>query len=104
MPDPKVTKGETTGRTILLVVAMSAAVLELAAGVDLADNITCSTNPCTGTAQTDLIMGTNDPEEIRALAGNDMAYGHGGGDLVYGGDGDDNPLAGDGQANDALDG
>jgi Ca2+-binding RTX toxin-like protein len=91
-------------RALLLLTAMTAAVLVLAAGVALAANFTCSTNPCTGTEQNDLIQGTNDPEEIRALGGNDMAYGHGGDDQVYGGEGDDDPLAGDADINEALDG
>jgi Ca2+-binding RTX toxin-like protein len=83
---------------------MSAVVLVLAAGVALAAGITCSTNPCKGTAQNDVIMGSDDPEEIDALGGNDTVNGKGGGDRVYGGDGDDTTLHGDANANPALDG
>jgi Ca2+-binding RTX toxin-like protein len=102
-PKAKVTKGEMTGRALLLVVAISAAVL-VAAGAALAASFTCSTNPCKGTGQNDQIIGSDDPEEIDALGGNDTVYGKGGGDRVYGGDGDDTALHGDANVNPALDG
>jgi RTX calcium-binding nonapeptide repeat (4 copies) len=91
-------------RTLLLLTAMTAAVLVLAAGVALADMFTCSTNPCTGTAQNDVITGTDDPEEINALGGSDQVRAKGGDDEVRGGDGDDDSLYGDANVHPALDG
>jgi Ca2+-binding RTX toxin-like protein len=91
-------------QALLLLTAMTAAVLVLAAGVALAAAFTCSTNPCTGTGQNDQITGTDDPEEIKALGGNDQVFAKGGNDQVYGGEGDDDRLGGDLNVNPALDG
>lgn len=100
----KGSEGKMERRALLLLTAITAAVLVLAAGAALADMFTCSTNPCTGTAQNDVITGTDDPEEINALGGRDQVRAKGGGDQVRGGDGDDAALYGDANVNPALDG
>jgi Ca2+-binding RTX toxin-like protein len=90
------------GQAVLLLLAMTA-VLMLAAGVALAEDFICSSNPCIGTHEDDSIQGTNAPNEIHALAGNDFVSTVGSGDLLYGGDGSD-ILNADGGSDRTLDG
>ena len=60
------------------------------AAVALADDITCTSNPCVGTTGNDNIVGTAGNDEIHALAGDDQAGGDvAGDDVIYGGSGDD---------------
>jgi serralysin len=70
-------------RTLLLLSAMMMMVV-LAAGVAVAAEFTCSTDPCLGTRGNDEIHGTDNPETIRALAGNDYVISNGGNDTIYG--------------------
>jgi hypothetical protein len=79
------------------------AALVLATGVALAEDIICTTSPCIGTDEDDFIQGTNAPNEVRALAGNDYVSTVGAGDQLYGGDGRDTLFA-DGGPDRTLDG
>lgn len=75
-------------KAMLVLVAISAA-LVVGSGVALAATFTCTTDPCVGTPDPDVITGTPDPEEIQALEGNDLVDANAGDDTVYGGpDGD----------------
>jgi Ca2+-binding RTX toxin-like protein len=66
-------------RAALLLMTMGTAIL-LASGVALAVNKTCTTEPCEGTPDPDILRGTN---------GNNTIYGDEGDDILYGQDGDD---------------
>ena len=75
-------------RTVLLLAA-TALTICLSAGVALAVTRTCPTT-CTGTTYPDTLVGTNAPNHIRGLGGNesptfgDLIQGHGGNDILYG--------------------
>jgi Ca2+-binding RTX toxin-like protein len=71
-------------RTVLLLVTTALALIA-AGGIALAATFTCTTNPCDGTTDNDVISGTASAETINGKAGNDY---------LYGGDGDNN-LIGD---------
>jgi Ca2+-binding RTX toxin-like protein len=76
-------------KIVLLLASVALATL-LASGVALAVTyIDCTTDPCYGTPERDVISGTNEPETIKALGGNDYVTAWRGKDLVYGGDGAD---------------
>ena len=87
-------------RTVLLLAATALAIC-LSAGVALAYGErgpgvtkTCPTT-CTGTTYPDTLIGTNAPNHIRGLGGNesrtfgDLIQGHGGNDTLYGNRGGD---------------
>jgi Ca2+-binding RTX toxin-like protein len=76
-------------RTILVLLTTMALALLMAGGVALAADITCSSDPCFGTPEDDHIDGTNNPEVIKALEGNDEIDGLDGADTLYGRRGDD---------------
>jgi Ca2+-binding RTX toxin-like protein len=75
-------------RAILLLVAM-VGVLVVGSGVALAASIACTANPCLGTPEADSIDGSNNPERIKALAGNDSVIAWGANDEIYGDEGND---------------
>ena len=75
-------------RTILLLVAMVGA-LVVGSGVALAASIACTANPCLGTPAHDSLEGTNNPEKIKALAGDDRVIAWGANDVIYGDEGND---------------
>ena len=100
-------------RALLLVAAMALALL-LAAGVALAQKvgdrggdrgpgitITCQRD-CDGTTFPDTLIGTNAPNHIEGLGGNesptfgDLIQGHGGNDILYGDGGGDRIEGGSG--------
>ena len=74
----------------------------LATGVAIAVTKTCSTNPCDGTNDPDILTGTTGINVIRGLAGNDIIDALRGDDKLYGDDGAD-ALFGQG-SNDIIDG
>ena len=80
-------------RKAMLLIGTMALALVLASGVALAATyINCpvnTTNPCNGTPQDDVIFGSDNPQTINALAGNDEVLALLGDDIVYGGDGSD---------------
>src|SRR5215208_744598 len=107
-------------RRTLLLVATTALTLIAAGGIALAATFTCSTNPCDGTTEDDVITGTVNAEtingkggadQISALDANDIINGDDGDDVLNGDDGTDQ-LFGDngrdrlngGAGNDTLDG
>lgn len=51
--------------------------------------ITCSTNPCNGTAATECIKGTSTAQTINGNGGNDCIIGGGGNDIITTGSGND---------------
>jgi Ca2+-binding RTX toxin-like protein len=90
-------------RRTMLFLAASALALCLSAGVALAQGVT-KTCPraCQGTTYPDTLVGTNAPNHIEGLGGNesitfgDYIPGHGGNDILYGDDGGDRIEGGDG--------
>jgi len=74
-----------------------AAAMVVAGGVAYAATVVCDgaadrdpdPGQCQGTNEADEIVGTEDPEVIRMLAGNDLVFGHGGNDEIYGDKGND---------------
>lgn len=88
----------------MLVLATLAAAAALGSGIAAAANITCTVNPCLGTPEGDSIEGTTGTDDVRALAGPDIANGGtGGSDVVRGNSGKDN-LYGDVGFDRSLDG
>ena len=75
-------------RAMLVLVAMVGA-LVVGSGVALATTIDRTTNPCLGTPEPESIFGSNNPEEIKALAGNDFVFSNNGNDVIYGDEGND---------------
>ena len=83
-------------RAILLLLAMAGA-LVVVGGVAYAAAVTCDgegdrdddTGECRGTKRADNIAGTDGPEVIKALAGNDLVVGNGGADEIYLDEGND---------------
>jgi Ca2+-binding RTX toxin-like protein len=79
-------------RTVLLVVTTALA-LVAAGGIALAATFTCTTNPCDGTTDDDVITGTLNAETINGKAGNDEISAQDANDILNGGAGNDD-LAG----------
>src|SRR5215211_5928920 len=75
-------------RTVLLVVT-TALTLIAAGGIALAATFTCTTNPCDGTTDDDVITGTVDAETINGKAGDDEISARGANDTLNGEDGND---------------
>jgi hypothetical protein len=76
-------------RTVLLL-ATTALALIAAGGIALAATlITCTTNPCDGTTEDDVITGTVDAETINGRAGNDEISARDANDTINGEDGND---------------
>lgn len=46
--------------------------------------VICATNPCFGVGRSDMILGTDGPEQIHALRGSDEVSGFGGSDVLAG--------------------
>jgi hypothetical protein len=63
-------------RAVLLLATMGVALL-VAGGGAFAAAITCTTNPCVGTRDGDVITGTDSEETIKARAGDDQVSGLG---------------------------
>jgi Ca2+-binding RTX toxin-like protein len=98
-------RNEGMRRTTLLV-AMVASVLVLASGVALAANIVGNNGPnlLIGTQQADNIAGAAGNDTINARGGNDRAFGDSGTDELNGGEGADFLNAADGAGGDVLNG
>jgi hypothetical protein len=75
-------------RTVLLLTT-TALVLIAAGGIVLAATFTCTTNPCDGTTDDDLITGTLNAETINGKAGNDEISARDANDTLNGEDGND---------------
>ena len=69
-----------------------------------ADLVTCTANPCLGTKKKDTIVGTTEPDEIRARGGADTVIPDADDDVVFGGKGNDPTLHGDTGFDRSLDG
>ena len=91
-------------RTVLLLVTTALALMA-AGGIALAATFTCTTNPCDGTTDDDVITGTVNAETINGKAGNDeisardandTLNGEDGNDTIHGDLGDDQLNGGDG--------
>jgi Bacterial Ig-like domain/RTX calcium-binding nonapeptide repeat (4 copies) len=99
-------------RRMVLLLATAALTLIAAGGIALAATlITCSTNPCDGTPDDDVITGTVNAETINGKAGNDEISARDANDTINGEDGNDtmNGELGDdildgGPNNDTMDG
>ena len=76
-------------RKATLLLLATIAVMLLLAQAATAVTTTCSTNPCNGTDQPDILTGTNVANDIRGLAGNDIIDARAGDDQLNGGDGAD---------------
>jgi Ca2+-binding RTX toxin-like protein len=98
-------RNEGMRRTTLLV-AMVAGLLVLASGVALAVNIVGNNGPnlLIGTQQADNIAGAAGNDTINARGGNDRAFGDSGTDELNGGEGADFLNAADGAGGDVLNG
>jgi Big-like domain-containing protein/hemolysin type calcium-binding protein len=75
-------------RTVLLLVSTALALIA-AGGIALAATFTCTTNPCDGTTDDDVITGTVNAETINGKAGNDEISAGGANDTLNGEDGND---------------
>jgi Bacterial Ig-like domain/RTX calcium-binding nonapeptide repeat (4 copies)/Haemolysin-type calcium binding protein related domain len=75
-------------RTVLLVVTTALALIA-AGGIALAATVTCTTNPCEGTPDGDVITGTSNAETINGRAGNDEVFARDANDTLNGEDGND---------------
>jgi hypothetical protein len=75
-------------RTVLLL-ATTALTLVVAGGIALAATFTCTTNPCDGTTDDDVITGTLNAETINGKAGNDEISARDANDTINGEEGDD---------------
>jgi Ca2+-binding RTX toxin-like protein len=75
-------------RTFLLLVTTAVALIA-AGGIALAATFTCTTNPCDGTADDDVITGTLSAETINGKAGNDEISARDANDTLNGEDGND---------------
>jgi Ca2+-binding RTX toxin-like protein len=76
-------------RRTLLLVATTALTLIAAGGIALAATFTCTTNPCDGTTDDDVITGTVNAETINGKAGNDEISARDANDTLNGEDGND---------------
>jgi hypothetical protein len=77
-----------TRRTVLLLVSTALALIA-AGGIALAATFTCTTNPCDGTTDDDVITGTVNAETINGKAGNDEISARDANDTLNGEDGND---------------
>jgi len=75
-------------RTVLLLVTTALALMA-AGGIALAVTFTCTTNPCDGTTDDDVITGTVNAETINGKAGNDEISARDANDTLNGEDGND---------------
>jgi hypothetical protein len=75
-------------RTVLLLVTTALALIA-AGGIALAATFTCTTNPCDGTTDDDVITGTVNAETINGNAGNDEISARDANDTLNGEDGSD---------------
>ncbi len=75
-------------RTVLLLVTTVLALIA-AGGIALAATLTCTTNPCDGTTDDDVITGTVNAETINGKAGNDEISARDANDTLNGEDGND---------------
>ena len=75
-------------RTILLLITTALALIA-AGGIALAATFTCTTNPCDGTTDDDVITGTVNAETINGKAGNDEISARDANDTLNGEDGND---------------
>jgi Ca2+-binding RTX toxin-like protein len=75
-------------RTFLLLVTTALALIA-AGGIALAATFTCTTSPCDGTTDDDVITGTLSAETINGKAGNDQVNGLDAADTLNGEDGND---------------
>jgi Bacterial Ig-like domain/RTX calcium-binding nonapeptide repeat (4 copies) len=75
-------------RTVLLL-ATTVLALFAAGGIALAATLTCTTNPCDGTTDDDVITGTLNAETINGKAGNDEISARDANDTLNGEDGND---------------
>jgi Ca2+-binding RTX toxin-like protein len=89
-------------RRTLLLVATTALTLIAAGGIALAATFTCTTNPCDGTIEDDMITGTLNAETINGKGGADQISAQDGNDTINGEDGTDRLNGGAGD--DQLDG
>lgn len=87
-------------RTVLLLVTLLTGVV-VAGGIALAETFACTTNPCKGTENADLMTGT-DPDPSSNVTGNDTIDGLGGEDRISALGGNDRVIGGAG--NDTMDG
>jgi Ca2+-binding RTX toxin-like protein len=76
-------------RRTALLLATTALALIVAGGIALAATFTCTTNPCDGTTDDDVITGTVGAETINGKAGNDQVNGLDANDTLNGEDGAD---------------
>ena len=83
-------------RRIMAMLSAMTVMVVLTAGVAFAADIDCLIDACVGTKGDDQIRGTENPETISALAGNDFVFSRGGDDTIYGDRGKDNLLGGGG--------
>jgi hypothetical protein len=82
-------------RAALLLGAMALAIV-VVGGVALAATISCTTNPCNGTDDSDEIFGSSNPETINALGGSDFVDAFPGDDTVNGDSESDNRVVDEG--------
>src|SRR5918998_1645127 len=104
--EPKRSRERNEGmRRITLLVAMVAGVLVLVSGVALAANIVGNNGPnlLVGTQQADNIAGAAGNDTINARGGNDRAFGDSGTDELNGGEGADFLNVADGAGGDVID-
>ena len=66
-----------------------AALSVTAAAIAGAPPVNCTGGPCTGTPGSEALIGSELPDQINALAGNDLLEGNGAGDVLRGGKGSD---------------
>jgi Ca2+-binding RTX toxin-like protein len=75
-------------RTVLLLITTGLALIA-AGGIAFAATLTCTTNPCDGTTDDDVITGTVNAETINGKAGNDEISARDANDTLNGEDGND---------------
>ena len=81
--------GQQTVRRTSLLLAATALALIVAGGIALAATVPCTTNPCDGTSEDDVITGTEGADTINGQAGNDQVTGLNANDTLNGGAGND---------------
>ena len=79
--------GIATGLAMLLVTAVAIAG---------APDVNCTGGPCTGTPESEVLIGSNLADQINALAGNDFLDGNDADDVLRGGEGSDETQGDDG--------
>jgi Ca2+-binding RTX toxin-like protein len=70
-------------RRIMAMLSAMTVMVVLATGVAFAADIDCLIDACVGTKGDDQIRGTENPETISALAGNDFVFSRGGDYTIY---------------------